>query len=227
MEIFCEACAAKFKIADDKLPKNKILNVVCPKCKNKIYLNTITQGQPDDKSDPGTSREKKLTGPDTATPVTAPDIDEAKSFFFGEEIKTALTCDDVSKNQEMIQAVLDELGYYVHVAATPDNALDKMRYNRYDLIIINEAFGGCNSSNNPVLNYIQPMPMSTRRNLFCVLIGDNYRTMDNMAAFSQSVNLTVSSEDVPNIKKILSNAIADNDKFYKVFKETLKETGKI
>jgi len=69
--------------------------------------------------------------------------------------------------------------------------------------------------------------MSIRRKIFFVLLGDQFKTMDNMRAFGASANLVVNPRDLPDLTLILKKAINDNNQFYKVFMDTLKETGKI
>jgi hypothetical protein len=50
--------------------------------------------------------------------------------------------------------------------------------------------------------------------------------MDNMMAFVKSANLVVNPDDISNLALILKKAISDNEKFYKVYMDNLKETGK-
>ena len=69
--------------------------------------------------------------------------------------------------------------------------------------------------------------MSIRRNMFVALISDRYRTMDNMMAFNKSVNLIINSKNIEDVGKILSRGITDTELFYRVYKETLKATGRI
>jgi predicted Zn finger-like uncharacterized protein len=225
MEILCKGCKTKFRIPDEKIPKDKVLSVTCPKCKNKITVSAKAQAESDESpQDP--SREARPTKTNVSPPTLTPEIDEAKVLFFGEDIKTALVCDDLPENQDILQKALKELDYHVQVTTTAEGALDKIRFNRYDAIILNEEFAGCSSLDNPILKQIQPMPMATRRDIFFALIGKEFRTFDNMIAFSKSANLVINADDLTNIKKILNNALAENEKFYKVFKEILKEAGK-
>jgi hypothetical protein len=69
--------------------------------------------------------------------------------------------------------------------------------------------------------------MLTRRNMFVAMISDRYRTMDNMMALNKSVNLIINVKNTEDIGKILSRGITDNEYFYRVYKESLKETGKV
>ena len=55
---------------------------------------------------------------------------------------------------------------------------------------------------------------------------DDFRTMDNMSAFAKSVNFVIGEKDLPKIKAIVKQAVADNEQFYHVFREALRDVGK-
>ena len=46
MEVTCEQCKSRFNIPDDKVPKDKVLKLNCPKCKGKISLGVEAPEQP-------------------------------------------------------------------------------------------------------------------------------------------------------------------------------------
>ena len=48
-----------------------------------------------------------------------------------------------------------------------------------------------------------------------------------MMAFVKSANLVINIKDLSNLKNIMKKSVADNDKFYKVFKESLRDAGKV
>jgi hypothetical protein len=52
------------------------------------------------------------------------------------------------------------------------------------------------------------------------------RTMDNMAAFSRSVNSVINLKNIDELGKIIKQGVADNKAFYHVFLETLQKMGK-
>jgi hypothetical protein len=47
-----------------------------------------------------------------------------------------------------------------------------------------------------------------------------------MMAFHDSVNLIINTKNLEDIGKILSRGITDTELFYRVYKETLKESGR-
>ena len=225
METLCQTCRAKLKIPDEKLPKDKVINIVCPKCNGEISIDTrTTMKDSETRRDVESSDlDSEEAATETATAVPAGEmIDE----FFGEDEKTALICDDNQSNQDMIASALNELGYRVSIGTNPSDVLDKMRFNHYDVIVLDEALGGTLPSENPVLDQIQSMPIPTRRNIFFALIGPDYTTSDNMTAFAKSANVVINQNDLPRVKAILTRSISDNERFYKVFRKTLRALGR-
>lgn len=144
---------------------------------------------------------------------------------YEEGAKTALVCEENAEAQKAAASALKELKYAVETAAVPDDAFEKLRFNRYDVVFINEKFGG-NPEANEVLKHLQYMPMSNRRHIFVALLGQAFTTLDNMAAYDRSVNVVIGEKDIPNLRPVLKKSIADNDQFYKVYKESLVKFGK-
>jgi hypothetical protein len=217
MEITCNSCGKKINIPDEKIPQGKAFSITCPQCKNKI---TVEQGAaPSANSSEGAAA--------VSPPVTQfqPSEDEADLDFSEGGQKTALVCDE--KNKDVVKSALSELDYRVSIASSFEDAINKMRFTLYDVIILNEEFDKGTPENNAVLKYIQPMAMPTRRKIFFAMLGKNFRTFDNMTAFVKSANLVINIKDMQNLRNIIKKSVADNEAFYKVFKESLREAGKV
>src|SRR3989338_5848419 len=215
MEITCNSCEKKISIPDEKVPQGKAFSITCPQCKHKISVKP-----------PNASGE--VTSVETANPSPSaqfqPIEDEVSLDFTEEGQRTALICDD--KNKDAIKSILNELDYKVSIASSSEDAIDRIKFTLYDIILLNEEFDNATPENNAVLKHIQPMPMTTRRKIFFALLGKNFRTFDNMMSFVKSANLVINTKDLPNLKNIIKKSAADNDKFYKVFKESLRDAGK-
>ena len=67
------------------------------------------------------------------------------------------------------------------------------------------------------MHYLNRLSMSVRRNIFLVLIGDRFKTRDNMMAFALSANVVLNPKELNTFAPILRNAISENEKFYKVY----------
>lgn len=145
---------------------------------------------------------------------------------YEEGLKRAMICLNDEDIRKHISSSVGELKYTAESPVNVEDAFDRLRFNQYDLIIIDENFGGAGLSGNEFLKHIQLLPMSTRRYIFVALLGANFKTFSNMQAFEHSVNVVINHKDVANINLILKKSIADNDQFYKVFKESLQKFGK-
>ena len=127
---------------------------------------------------------------------------------------------------EKIGEALDELGYKYIPAENTSQAISKMRFHDFRLVILSDKFDGIKLDQNPILQYLNHLPMSIRRKMFVALLGNSFNTMDHMMAYAMSANVVINGRDVDKLAGILSNAISDNDHFYKVFFDTLREVGK-
>ncbi len=219
MEIVCQNCQSKFKIADEKLPSGTTASLKCPKCKTRmtITIPKVASGKKGDDFDDFFGFDE---GDDDSETYDAKD----KPFdFIEEEGKTALVCESDPAVRKKIGPTLDILEYHITEAKNSRDALKKMRYHTYDLIVVNEYFDTKDPDANGVLIYLERQPMVSRRNIFVALISTRYRTMDHMTAFQKSVNMIVNISNMDDFDKILQRGLADYGIFYRVFKESLTQ----
>ena len=214
MDVFCSKCSSKFRIPDEKIPAGRVSNIACPKCKTRISLDPI-----------------KKTAGDVITAAEAEDsaghdTTDKPFAFIEEEGLTALLCEQNPIARKAIESSLNLMDYQITIAESARDALKRMRYHTYDLIVIDENFDTKNPDANGVLIYLERLPMTTRRNIFVAMVSSRYRTMDNMMALNKSANLIINSKNIDDIGKILSRCITDKEYFYRIFKGTLKEVGK-
>ena len=144
--------------------------------------------------------------------------------FFELDDKTSLICSDATVG-EGVREALRELGYKFHAAETSDVAIERTRYNHYDVIVIQEDFGGGTLKTNPILNYFSALPMAQRRYSMLVLIGTAFKTLDAMQAFSQNVQLVVNITDLRNLTAILKKSRTEFDLTYKTYRDMFAATG--
>lgn len=215
MEITCDNCQKKLNIPDSKIPRNRVAYLNCPECKNRLAINSNPQTEKPENQKSGDLIKDLLTETYDAT--------EKPFDFLEEEAKTSLLCVSDQKIADIIKSVLVDLEYHNTLAENARDALRKMRYHNFDLVILDELFDCKDYHFNGVLIYLQQLPMVLRRNLFLVLLTQRFRTMDNMEAFHKSVNLVVNVANVNEFNKILLRGIADKEIFYKVFQYASKK----
>jgi predicted Zn finger-like uncharacterized protein len=209
MEVVCESCQARFNVPDDKIPAGKSIRAACPKCKNKITIPAKDAAASPAPAGKGTGEE-------------AYDAAEKPFDFIEEDALTALICEPDPAIRDKVASVLELMEYHLTTVSSTREALKKMRYHNYNVVVVNESFDTSTPETNGVLLFLERLPMTTRRELFVCLITSRYRTMDHMLALNKSVNMILNVKNINDFGKILSTAITENDIFYRAYKETAK-----
>lgn len=157
-----------------------------------------------------------------ATSVTVMSEAEGRPFgFINPDGETAMVCEQDPVLRDQINGALKKMGFLISQPASFRDALKQMRFHVFNVIFVSEDFDAEVSASNNVLLFLENMNMTTRRKSFVVLTSAKLATMDNMEAFHKSVNLIINKRDIGNVEKILRQAIAEHEDFYRVFKEKL------
>ncbi|MFH1147379.1 MAG: zinc-ribbon domain-containing protein [Pseudomonadota bacterium] len=204
MEISCPSCHKRFVVSDEKLPRNVDIVLTCPSCKGKI---PVTSSQ---------DAEKSSAVSDVEVPID----------FCEEGSSNALVCIQDQGARERILSALKTLEIKASFADDVRTLYSKIRYNQYNLIVLHENFGDGSPGNNPVMKYLERLPMSSRRNEFVLLISKEQRTLDGLAAFSYSADAIINESDLENAREIINKCLNQHERFYKQFKDCLKAEGK-
>jgi hypothetical protein len=95
---------------------------------------------------------------------------------------------------------------------------------------VNDGFNleeGGKSGAAAILHYLSNLEMGIRRQIFVALISEKYRTMDNMAAFNNSVNLVLNPKNMDDFGAIIKRGLDENAAFYYIYKEIFKKMGQL
>lgn len=229
MEIICTGCNTKLNIPDEKIPRDQTVRINCPKCKTRLTIEQpdTWNENTDDLSGTGSFTNKQIQPQKMfkeAASYEEQEDDYAIEYY--EDVKLALVMADEPHNR-VIKPAVEERGYKFITAPNIREALLKLRYHHFDLIILSEGFDGQEIAGGPILNYLNHMSMSGRRRIFLTLISDRYKTMDEMIAYALSANMVVNTRDIGNLAILLKRGIQEYEQFYKVFLDILQEEGKM
>jgi CheY-like chemotaxis protein len=142
------------------------------------------------------------------------------------EARLALVCEDASERQAVIRAALEQIGFAMLAPKGTEDAVERIRRDSYEIVIVDEQYQGSGALDNPVLAIIRNMPMSQRRWMFVTLLGRQFKTFDNAMAFARSVNVVVNLNDLPHLPAILKKGITDHVEFYRTFRQVLADVGR-
>jgi predicted Zn finger-like uncharacterized protein len=203
MNITCHNCNTKLNIPDHKLPVDKESTVTCPKCRKKIQV-------------PAASKSPQRMEEKNSPPVQ-------RRF---EDRLSALVCIEGAELRQKISPILDLMELNNEIAGDMRSALNKMEYNVYQLLILDDQFDPNNKGTSGIIERMNSIDMSLRRRICIVLISKKFNTNDNMAALHSSVNSILHQDDVHHMESFLSKTLADYKNLYSIYNESLKMVGK-
>jgi predicted Zn finger-like uncharacterized protein len=223
MEIRCEECRAVIQISDERVPQNSLFRLNCPRCKRKILANTKTTDSLDERRSNGSLAPSTLGVIALGNDDAVDDLPDAMDYLPPGQ-SAALLCINQEESRGEVKAMLEGLGYVVDMPAATDHALQRLRFNQYHVILLDDDFEG--KSPNPIAGYLAGLNMNIRREMFVALIGQHFKTADHLQAFMESVNLILHPDDLPQLVTFLTQGLKDQERFYKVFTKCLIEAGK-
>ena len=244
MIIVCPKCSTRLQIDEEKSP-NRPFNVRCPKCSSTVSsgpANPATEqsalavgGSPatdHPRFEPSTARAYE---PSTPGAVGAPPAnDDAVRMLFdllskgtnsgtqnpharrSWDKRKALVCTS-EPYRDVVARKLSECGCQVFVAEDTRQAVETMRANKMDLVLLEPQFDPAEQGSVFVIREINVLRPPQRRRLFFVLLTPSLRTMDAHAAFLNNVNAVVNVTDIEELSRIMEVALREYNELYREF----------
>jgi predicted Zn finger-like uncharacterized protein len=130
--------------------------------------------------------------------------------------RKALVC-TAEQYRETVARRLTESGYQVFVAEDTRQAVETMRSNKMDVVLLEPQFDPAEQGSAFVIREINVLRPPQRRRVFFVLISPSMRTMDAHAAFLSNVNLVVNVADLDELHRIMEVALREYNELYRDF----------
>lgn len=136
------------------------------------------------------------------------------------ERRRVLVC-VANQYRDAVARTLSENDYQVFVAADTTQAIERMREERMDVIVLDPDFDAVEQGSIFVSREVQNLHPAERRRLFFVQLNASARSLDTHAAFVNNVNLVVNTADIENMPRALERAIRDFNDLYRNFNTAL------
>jgi hypothetical protein len=117
--------------------------------------------------------------------------------------------------RETMALTLAKSDYQVFIAADMTQAVETMREDKMDVVILDPEFDPVEQGAAFVTREVNIMRSPERRKLFFVHFSPTVRTLDLHAAFVNNVNLVVNPVDIENLPQALERAIRDYNELYR------------
>ena len=241
MIIVCPKCSTHLQIDDEKSP-NRPFNVRCPKCNSTVNSgpaspateqsalavggspatdhprfeqSTARAYEPVAPSEPVANDDavrmlvdllSKASAQKNDNPMARPSWDKRK----------ALVCTSETY-RDVIARKLTDSGFQVFMAEDTRQAIETMRANKMDVVLLEPQFDPAEQGSVFVIREINVLRPAQRRRLFFILLSPSLRTLDAHAAFLNNVNATVNITDIEELPRIMEVALREYNELYREF----------
>jgi hypothetical protein len=175
MDINCTHCKSSFVLPDDRIPETRKFKLNCPKCREPIIIDQENEGD-------------KIVAPE----------------HFPHDATVALLSVKNRGLAERISVFLKSRGIFVSEAALIHEALDKVRINYYNIIILEES-----EQSSSILAVIKKWNGLRRRDVNVILVETDCKSLHANEAFYRGVNAVIGAKDSERIENILDLAMGE------------------
>lgn len=243
MIIACSHCSSQIQVDDKTVSSKRAIN--CPKCnKESALTNTSpasekgalavgtspsTGGRKFERADPAPLFELGTAGSQRSDVSEAeklvqmltsvltnqgPAPGTATSERASWQKRKALVCTP-DEHRDKLARLLAQDGYQVFVAQDTKQAVERMRENQLDVVLLDPQFDAMEQGAAFVVREVNVLRPSQRRRLFFVLLSPTLRTLDAHGAFLNNVNAIVNLNEIDDLVKILDQALRGYNELYK------------
>ncbi|MFL6255886.1 MAG: zinc-ribbon domain-containing protein [Pyrinomonadaceae bacterium] len=136
------------------------------------------------------------------------------------ERRSALVCAGSAFGGDASRA-LSQAGYDVSIAADTVQAIERMREEQLDVLVLDPEFDPRVQGSMAIGREVTAMRNAERRRLVFVLLTNTARTGDAHAAFIAGANLIVQMKEVADLPRVLEKNIRDLNELYRDFNRAL------
>jgi CheY-like chemotaxis protein len=134
--------------------------------------------------------------------------------------RRALVCAGSAFGGDAVRA-LRHAGYDVAVPADAPQAVERMREDQLDVLVLDPEFDTRGQGSMQIGRALATMRTAERRRLVFVMLSNTARTGDAHAAFLAGANLVVSMKEVADLPRALEKNIRDLNELYRDFNKAL------
>jgi len=205
----CPQCSTRVQIDDAKVP-DRPFKVRCPKCQNIMTLPGRAQ-------DPAES-----TGP-TIPPVPPPSAEAAPPAMLSQaaleraERAAAGERDAIialgGPAAEVLQKALEHLGFHADVVEDVEEGARLLEQGVYELAVTSLSVAEPGHPETLAQRMFR-MPLDTRRRVFVVLVGEEFRSGDGTQAWAVQADLVLHPGDTARAEHLIRATMNERKRLY-------------
>ncbi len=242
----CSNCSSRIQLDDNKA----VLADRCPKCNHDLLSSARSPASEKSALAIGNSPATQGRRYEQSSPAPLFELEPDKSTSMGDGEKLvqmlaslltkkegladplerpawnprkALIC-TTEENRSKLAGLLAQRGYQVFVATDTKQAVERMRENQLDVVLLEPQFDAPDQGAAFVVREVNVLRPAQRRRLFFVLLSPSLRTLDAHAAFLNNVNAVLNVKDINEVLRVLDQGLREYNELYKDFNTALSLT---
>ncbi len=248
MIIVCPKCDSRLQVDEARVPSRPFV-IRCPKCHNSVDSGLPSTALEQTAVNASPSRddprfEQPNPAPLFELPGHAPEPPQGGSADRLAELlaglihqpaatgrnlpyarpswdpRKALVCVP-EEYRESVARSLAANGYQVFVADDARQAVDRMRENLLDIVLLDPRFDPAEQGPVFVTREVNILRPAQRRRLFFVMLSPSLRTMDAHTAFLNNVNAIINVNEIDELPSLIERRVHEYNELYKDFNTTL------
>ncbi|MGH9459629.1 MAG: zinc-ribbon domain-containing protein [Vicinamibacteria bacterium] len=231
----CPQCSQKLVVEDDKIPAGPFM-LRCPKCQTTLKLPgkagaaalppSAPQMDAGSPLPPGNASPSRPQSPEPASTMVPPSPPPAAPATRSEGASVggngrALVVLDHQADpsvQSAVGTLLQRNGYGIDSAMEVQQGVHLLERNSY-AVVVTTSNGGSGRDKVSLYKRVAALAPEIRRNLFLVLLGNEFSSGDGTQAFSAMADLVLNPKDVGGSEDLLRSTLAERDRIYRSFLE--------
>ena len=249
MIIVCQKCDSRLQVDEAKVPARPFV-IRCPKCNSSVDAGLASVANEANAAGVGEVTSSDNARFEEPNPAPLFQVDQKvkaapespieklnellsglvnqpatarRNSSFGRpawDPRKALIC-VTEEHREDIARNLSEAGYQVFVATDTRQAVDRMRENLLDLVLLDPRFDPVEQGPVFITREVSILRPAQRRRLFFVMLSPSLRTMDNHTAFLNNVNAIININEIAELPKVIEQRLRAYNELYKEFNQAL------
>jgi len=232
VQVQCSKCAARIQIDDARVPPRPF-KVRCPKCQNLLSLPGLApeaSGRaPDGGGRPQDPAETTASGFVPPVPPPAPEAPPApmlsQAALERAERAAAGERDAIialgGPPAEVLQKALERLGFHADVVEDVEEGARLLEQGVYEVAVTSLSAAEPGRPETLAQRMLR-MPLDTRRRVFVVLVGEEFRSGDGTQAWAVQADLVLHPGDTARAEHLIRATMNERKRLYQPLEDARK-----
>ena len=204
MQAQCPQCSTRIQIEDAKVP-DRPFKVRCPKCQHVMTLPGRGQA-PAEETEPASPPPPEAPAPMLSQAA----LERAERAAAGERDAIVAL---VGPAAEPLQKAIEHLGFHVDVVEDIEEGARLLEQGVYEVAVTSRSVAEPGRPETLAQRMLR-MPLDTRRRVFVVLVGEEFRSGDGTQAWAVQADLVLHPSDIARAEHLVRATMTERKRLY-------------